>query len=84
MLICPSLYYLYYTESNKQRSGHQGTWVEDNEAAQVFDKHYYTALMDEVWRPRRINGKADWTTGNGRNRVMLDSDVSSSPLLVGY
>ena len=32
--------------------------------------------MEEVWRPRRINGKTDWTTGNGRNRVMLDSDVS--------
>ena len=49
----------------------------------MFDKHYYTALMEEVWRPRRINGKADWTTGNGRNRVMLDSDVSFSLLLFG-
>lgn len=39
--------------------------------------------MEEVWRPRRINGKADWTTGNGRNRVMLDSDVSFSLLLFG-
>eukprot|EP00581_Thalassiosira_minuscula_P017134 CAMPEP_0183721494 /NCGR_PEP_ID=MMETSP0737-20130205/13753_1 /TAXON_ID=385413 /ORGANISM="Thalassiosira miniscula, Strain CCMP1093" /LENGTH=461 /DNA_ID=CAMNT_0025951507 /DNA_START=66 /DNA_END=1451 /DNA_ORIENTATION=- len=64
---------------NAAFSGHDGTWVESNRAAQVFDKGYYEELFTNAWRPRRMGGrKQDWTTGfngNGKNRVMLNTDM---------
>ena len=44
----------------------------------IFDKKYYEAFFTETWRPRNMGDDTqDWTTGNGQNRMMLNTDVSS-------
>ena len=61
------------------RSQHEGTWVENSNEAQVFDKGYYEALVNEAWEPRNINGngKQDWTRVGRTNdsRLMLNTDI---------
>jgi len=49
----------------------------------VFDKQYYTELLDNTWRMRNqggpLNGSPpqDWTTGGGNSddRMMLNTDI---------
>jgi len=44
----------------------------------VFDSGYYTALLDETWRPRNMgDAEQDWTTGrdNDNPRMMLNTDM---------
>jgi hypothetical protein len=58
-------------------SGHPGTWVETAEESTVFDKAYYTELVNRPWRPREVAGGAvDWTWGGRQLSVMmLNADV---------
>jgi hypothetical protein len=57
-------------------SGHKGTWSPNNIEAQVFDKTYYEEVFLNSWRPRNFGGeKQDWTTGDGVDRVMLNTDL---------
>eukprot|EP00580_Thalassiosira_gravida_P007736 CAMPEP_0201646866 /NCGR_PEP_ID=MMETSP0493-20130528/34738_1 /ASSEMBLY_ACC=CAM_ASM_000838 /TAXON_ID=420259 /ORGANISM="Thalassiosira gravida, Strain GMp14c1" /LENGTH=387 /DNA_ID=CAMNT_0048122125 /DNA_START=1 /DNA_END=1160 /DNA_ORIENTATION=- len=61
-------------------SGHQGTWVDTDEDAQVFDKQYYEEIYMNSWRPRgRGTANQDWTTGRptdrGNTRMMLNTDI---------
>ncbi|KAL7535842.1 hypothetical protein ACHAXR_009140 [Thalassiosira sp. AJA248-18] len=60
-------------------SGHHGTWVDNNQDAQVFDKQYYEEIFLNAWRPRTKGWtvKQDWTTGRGNinSRVMLNTDI---------
>ena len=61
-------------------SGHHGTWVDNNEDAQRFDKQYYEEIYLNAWRPRKTwDFKQDWTTGrdssDDSNRVMLNTDI---------
>ncbi|KAL7553883.1 hypothetical protein ACHAWF_017225 [Thalassiosira exigua] len=61
---------------NIKYSGHQGTWVEEDQTV-VFDNRYYKEIFDKTWRPRNMynKGKQDWTTGSGYNRMMLNTDM---------
>ena len=65
-------------------SGHHGTWVDNNAQAQIFDKSYYTELLDNTWHMRNEGGPAnggppqDWTTGidgTTDDRMMLNTDI---------
>ncbi|KAL7434966.1 hypothetical protein ACHAXM_004382 [Skeletonema potamos] len=57
-------------------SGHHGTWVQNNIEATVFDKTYYEEVFLNSWRPRNIGtATEDWTTGDGVDRVMLNTDL---------
>jgi len=63
-------------------SGHHGTWVDGNADAQIFDKSYFSELLDNTWRMRNEGGPAnggppqDWTTGrDGTDRMMLNTDI---------
>lgn len=63
-------------------SGHQGTWKDSNADAQIFDKLYFSELLDNTWRMRNEGGPAnggppqDWTTGrDGTDRMMLNTDI---------
>jgi len=63
---------------DREFSGHHGTWVDNDEEAQVFDKAYYEAMFTNAWRPRNMGrNKQDWTTGRGGDnaRVMLNTDM---------
>ena len=65
-------------------SGHEGTWVESNREAQVFDKAYYEEVFLNSWRPRNIGlSNEDWTTGDGIDRVMLNTDLCLVMVLEG-
>jgi hypothetical protein len=63
-------------------SGHHGTWVDSNADARIFDKSYFSELLDNTWRMRNEGGPAnggppqDWTTGrDGTDRMMLNTDI---------
>lgn len=57
-------------------SGHHGTWVPNNNEAMMFDKTYYEEVFLNSWHPRNIGTpREDWTTGNGVDRVMLNTDL---------
>lgn len=66
-------------------SGHEGTWKVSNSAAQVFDKGYFTELLNNDWRMRNLGGPAnggppqDFTTGSAADnitgRMMLNTDI---------
>jgi len=61
---------------NIRFSGHQGSWSPNSVEAQVFDKNYYEEVLMNPWRPRNLGTKTeDWTTGNGVDRVMLNTDL---------
>jgi len=68
---------------NRGSSGHHGSWVGNNQDAQVFDRQYYLEITDKVWRPRNQGGPEnggppqDWTTGrnNGNGQMMLNTDI---------
>lgn len=59
-------------------SGHPGTWVQNNDESVIFDKQFYTEVVNRGWRPRELDGipDNDWTWG-GRNRgvMMLNTDI---------
>lgn len=57
-------------------SGFHGTWVSSNNEAMVFDNAYYEEVFKSSWRPRRIDSSMEhWTTGDGEDRVMLNTDL---------
>jgi len=57
-------------------SGHEGTWSPNNLDAQVFDKKFYEEVFLNSWRPRNIGtATEDWTTDDGVDRVMLNTDL---------
>ena len=57
-------------------SGHHGTWVPSNAEAMLFDKTYYEEVFLNSWHPQKIGTPTeDWTTGNGGDRVMLNTDL---------
>jgi len=57
-------------------SGHHGTWVGSNTDALVFDKAYYDEVLSNSWRPRNVDSALEnWTTGDGEDRVMLNTDL---------
>ena len=57
-------------------SGHHGTWVPSNIEAMSFDKTYYEEVFLNSWHPQNIGTpREDWTTGNGGDRVMLNTDL---------
>ena len=66
-----------------QFSGHEGTWKDNNAAAQIFDKGYYAEMLDNNWRMRNLGGPGnggspqDWSTGvgNDNGRMMLNTDI---------
>ncbi|KAL7458340.1 hypothetical protein ACHAWC_009881 [Mediolabrus comicus] len=65
-------------------SGHEGTWVESNREAQVFDKAYYEEVFLNSWRPRNFGMiNEDWTIGDGIDRVMLNTDLCLVMVLEG-
>lgn len=62
-------------------SGHEGTWKDNDSAAQRFDKGYYEEMLDNNWRMRNRGGPGngsppqDWTTGGGVVQMMLNTDI---------
>jgi len=59
-------------------SGHEGTWVQNDKAAQTFDTGYFKSFFLKTWRPRVVDsttGKQDWTTGSGHSQMMLNTDM---------
>ena len=71
------LFFSHYCDC--QFSGHEGTWKDNNAAAQVFDKGYYAEMLDNDWRMRNLDGGSpqDWSTGVGSDngRMMLNTDM---------
>jgi len=61
-------------------SGHHGTWVPDDQQAQIFDKRYYQEMVSRAWWPREASTEPfqqDFTTGNhnGSPKMMLNTDI---------
>eukprot|EP00547_Thalassionema_nitzschioides_P009132 CAMPEP_0194227992 /NCGR_PEP_ID=MMETSP0156-20130528/43139_1 /TAXON_ID=33649 /ORGANISM="Thalassionema nitzschioides, Strain L26-B" /LENGTH=1501 /DNA_ID=CAMNT_0038960493 /DNA_START=21 /DNA_END=4526 /DNA_ORIENTATION=- len=59
-------------------SGHPGTWVDSDAESTIFNKRYYTELLNRGWRPRFIAGVPDndWTWGaDDRGVMMLNVDI---------
>ena len=63
---------------------HHGTWVDSNADAQIFDKSYFSELLDNTWRMRNEGGPANggppqnWTTRrDGTDHMMLNTDINS-------
>lgn len=58
-------------------SGHSGTWVDTDRESTIFDKRFYTEVLNRSWRPRTTQAATDWTWG-GRGRgpfLMLNTDI---------
>lgn len=61
---------------DRENSGHQGTWVQSNSEATIFDKKYYEQIFMNNWRVEGQGTTQDWTTGLvPDNRVMLNTDI---------
>mmetsp|Transcript_15100 Transcript_15100/g.23017 ORF Transcript_15100/g.23017 Transcript_15100/m.23017 type:complete len:462 (+) Transcript_15100:72-1457(+) len=58
-----------------QFSGHDGTWVETDEDSTVFDTGFFTETVNRPWRPRGTAVGTDWTWGNDRDVMMLNTDI---------
>lgn len=58
-------------------SGHPGTWVQNDDESTIFDKQFYTEVVNRGWRPRVVNAPDnDWTWGgNNRGVMMLNTDI---------
>eukprot|EP00547_Thalassionema_nitzschioides_P009452 CAMPEP_0194227572 /NCGR_PEP_ID=MMETSP0156-20130528/42927_1 /TAXON_ID=33649 /ORGANISM="Thalassionema nitzschioides, Strain L26-B" /LENGTH=504 /DNA_ID=CAMNT_0038960059 /DNA_START=1198 /DNA_END=2712 /DNA_ORIENTATION=- len=56
-------------------SGHDGTWVQNDEESTVFDKGFFTETVNRGWRPRMTGAGTDWTWGRNTGTMMLNSDI---------
>lgn len=59
-------------------SGHDGTWVRNDEEATIFDTGFFTETVNRGWRPKTNNANVgtDWTWGgSAREVMMLNSNI---------
>jgi hypothetical protein len=57
-------------------SGHEGTWVQNDEESVIFDRQYYRELKNRAWVPRQAAAGTDWIWGGrDRNVLMLNTDI---------
>mmetsp|Transcript_33438 Transcript_33438/g.50441 ORF Transcript_33438/g.50441 Transcript_33438/m.50441 type:complete len:451 (-) Transcript_33438:167-1519(-) len=56
-------------------SGHDGTWVQNDEESTIFDTGFFTETVNRGWRPRDTDAGTDWTWGRNRDVMMLNTDI---------